>query len=75
MIEIYDSASVYKHFEAHPNEPITLYVPASGSWCETFDYKEQYIKRMDAWERAVSGEKTNPSWYDLRGTVTHPWYK
>jgi len=72
MIEIYDKPSVCNHFDEHPTEPITLYVPASGSWCETFSNKDQYLERMEAWDKAVLGERTTPSWYDLRGTVTHP---
>ena len=72
-ITVYDRELVLKHFDANPNESITLYVPASGSWYETFHTKEQYVKRMDAWDKAVLGERTNPSWYDLRGDVSHPW--
>ena len=72
MIEIYDRISVCNHFDEHPAEPITLYVPASGSWCETFNNKDQYLKRMEAWDKAILGERITPSWYDLRGTVTDP---
>jgi len=66
MIEIYDRVSVSNYFDEHPNQPLTVYVPATGSWCETFNNKEQYLKRMDAWDKGY------PNWYDLRGTVTHP---
>lgn len=72
MIEIYDRISVCNHFDEHPVEPITLYVPALGSWYETFNNKDQYLKRMEAWDKSILGEKITPSWYDLRGTVTHP---
>jgi hypothetical protein len=71
MIEIYDRVAVSNHFDEHPNESITVYVPASGSWCETFHSKEQYLKRMEAWDKALLGEQINPSWYDLRGDVTY----
>jgi hypothetical protein len=67
MINIYDKTLILDHFDKHPNEPITLYVPGSGSWCETFYNKEQYIKRMKAWENH------SPEWYNLRGDVTYPW--
>ena len=71
-ITIYMREAVNDHFDKHPNDPITLYVPASGSWCETFYSKEQYLKRMEAWDRAVAGDRSGPCWYDLRGTVSHP---
>jgi len=66
-MSIYDKENVIKHFDEHINIPITLYVPASGSWCETFYTKEQYIKRMDEWEKALRGEPNN--WYESRGST------
>ena len=72
LLEIYERDAIVKHFDEHPNESLTVYVPASGSWCETFDNKEQYLKRMEAWDNY---HNAYPSWYDLRGAVSHPWMK
>lgn len=74
MIEIYDRVAVSNYFDEYPSQSLTVYVPASGSWCETFDNKEQYLKRMDAWDRAVTGDRSGPQWYDLRGSVSHPMW-
>lgn len=66
-ISIYERERVMEHFELHPNCLITLYVPASGSWYETFHNKEQYLKRMEAWDNYPLA---TPSWYELRGNVS-----
>jgi hypothetical protein len=41
-----------------------VYVPGSGSWCETFHSKEQYVKRIES-----------EDWWDLRGEVSYPWIR
>lgn len=71
-IEVHDRKSICEHFDANPNKPITVLCPGSGSWCETFRSKEQYLKREDAWDRAMAGINSM-EWYYLRGTVSYPW--
>ena len=76
MIEVHNREAICRHFDNNPGVPITTYVPASGSWCETFESKEQYLRRQDAWDKALdtsgSGAERQ-SWWDLRGIVSYPW--
>jgi hypothetical protein len=56
-ITINDREKIIGHFDEHPTEPIRVYVPASGSWCETFYSKEQYLARQQAHEDYVAYRK------------------
>lgn len=47
-ITVNDREKIIAHFDSNPSEPIRVYVPASGSWCETFHSKDQYLNRQQA---------------------------
>ena len=71
LITIYHRQHILEHFNKSPNIPITVEVPASGSWYETFDNKEQYLKRMDIWDKIINGSFSG-SWKEFRGKVSYP---
>jgi hypothetical protein len=50
MININNEKEILEYFDKHPGEPLTVFVPASGSWCETFNDKDHYIRRQKAEE-------------------------
>lgn len=62
-INVNEREKIIAHFDAHPSEPIRVYVPASGSWCETFISKEHYLARQQAHDDYMSYMKNKTDWY------------
>lgn len=48
MIKVYETDKILAHFD-NSTDPLTVLCPGSGSWKEQFHSKEEYLKRMDAW--------------------------
>jgi len=65
MIEIYEQDKIMEYFEQSPSASLTVYCPGSGSWCETFDNKDHYLRRTKAFVEWTSYTATLPTYqYD-----------
>lgn len=60
MIKIFETEKIFEFFDNNPSSSLTVLVPASGSWSETFWNKEQYIERQEAWN---GGSETWSKYY------------
>lgn len=48
MIRVHETDKILAHFDTS-NTPLTVLCPGSGSWKEQFHSKDEYLKRMEAW--------------------------
>lgn len=49
MIRVHETDKILAHFDTS-NSPLIVLCPGSGSsWKEQFNSKEEYLKRMEAW--------------------------
>ena len=86
MLKIYEHDQIMGYFDQFPTDSLTVLCPGSGSWCETFDNRDHYIRRKNAYDEWTSYTKTLPThqyddeanrlmrvYMDNQGKHSNPW--
>lgn len=54
MLQIYEHDKIMDYFTQYPTATLTVHCPGSGSWCETFDNRDHYIRRKNSYDEWIA---------------------